>query len=290
MPWDHDKAYRLMVTPGTAEDVTVVGFQAVTAETANVIVDRLRSLGYELVAGTGAECAARRADGLWRTTAPWGVPVEIVHGLAEASTPFESELVPDGFKTEGVGFGHAVFLVADPAEADRFFVEGLGMRQTDWLDLPIAPGVVMTGRFYHCNPRHHTLALIGVREAPKRLHHIMFETNALDAVGAAFDRAFAAGVPIAIDSASTTTTRCSASTSRPQPDSRSRSDTVHVSSEMTGTKTAPTTGSACGAINPSPGRWATTISDRSRMLVGELRSSRGFGSPDQIRRQTPAQP
>ena len=186
-----------MVTPGTAEDVTVVGFQAVTAETANVIVDRLRSLGYELVAGTGAECAARRADGLWRTTAPWGVPVEIVHGLAEASTPFESELVPDGFKTEGVGFGHAVFLVADPAEADRFFVEGLGMRQTDWLDLPIAPGVVMTGRFYHCNPRHHTLALIGVPEAPKRLHHIMFETNALDAVGAAFDRAFAAGVPIA---------------------------------------------------------------------------------------------
>ena len=195
---DDHKAHRVIVTEGVANDAVVIGFEASSADDAAAIAARLQGIGYAVDAGGDASCTARRVEGLWRTTSPWGVPVEIVHGLAEASTPFESELMPEGFKTKGVGFGHMVFAVGDPTEAHRFVVDGLGMSQTDWLDLPIAPGMVITGRFYHCNPRHHTLALIGVPEAPpKAMHHFMFETNAYDSVGAAFDRAFAAGVPIA---------------------------------------------------------------------------------------------
>jgi hypothetical protein len=72
------------------------------------------------------------------------------------------------------------------------------MRQTDWIELTLAPGVVLAGRFYHCNSRHHTLALIAVPGPPpdKKMHHVMFETVDRDDVGAAFDRAFAAGHPI----------------------------------------------------------------------------------------------
>lgn len=195
---DDDKAYRVLVTEGQADDVTVVGFEAASEASAGAIVDRLRALGYNVEDGSDTDCESRRVASLWRTMAPWGVPVEIVHGLERASTPFVSELVPDGFKTDGVGFGHMVFPVTDLEVAHRFVTEGLGMRQTDWLELPLAPGVALTARFYHCNPRHHTFALVGVPEpAPKRLHHIMFETNSLDAVGAAFDRAYGLGVPIA---------------------------------------------------------------------------------------------
>jgi biphenyl-2,3-diol 1,2-dioxygenase len=195
-----DRAQRILVTEGPADDATVIGFEVPTADAAVAVAERLASLGYEVAEASAAERAARRVDGMWKTVAPWGTPVEIVHGLARASSDesFRSDLVPGGFKTDGVGFGHCVFLVADAAEADRFVVEGLGMRQTDSLELNLAPGVVLAGRFYHCNPRHHTLALIAPPGPPpvKKMHHVMFETVERDDVGAAFDRAFAAGHPI----------------------------------------------------------------------------------------------
>ncbi|MBN9634385.1 MAG: VOC family protein, partial [Actinobacteria bacterium] len=46
--------------------------------------------------------------------------------------------------------------------------------------------------FYHCNARHHTLALIPA-PMPKRMHHFMLQANTLDEVGFALDRAAKAG-------------------------------------------------------------------------------------------------
>jgi biphenyl-2,3-diol 1,2-dioxygenase len=195
-----DRAQRILVTKGPADDATVIGFEVPSSDAAAAVAERLASLGYDVAEAGAAECAVRRVEGMWKTVAPWGTPVEIVHGLAVAGSgdSFRSELVPGGFKTDGVGFGHCVFMVADAEEADRFAVEGLGMRQTDWIELTIAPGVVLAGRFYHCNSRHHTLALIAPPGPPpaKQMHHVMFETVERDDVGAAFDRAFAAGHPI----------------------------------------------------------------------------------------------
>ena len=47
----------------------------------------------------------------------------------------------------------------------------------------------------HCNPRHHTLALIPA-PLPKRLHHFMLQVASLEDVGQALDRARAQNVPI----------------------------------------------------------------------------------------------
>jgi biphenyl-2,3-diol 1,2-dioxygenase len=195
-----DRAQRILVAEGPADDATVIGFEAASRDDAAEIAERLAGLGYDVAAGGADECAARRVEGLWTTVSPWGTAVEIVHGLATAGSeePFRSDLVPGGFKTDGVGFGHCVFMVADAETAHKFVVDGLGMRQTDWLDLAIAPGVVLTGRFYHSNSRHHTLALVCPPGPPpaKKMHHVMFETLDGDDVGSAFDRAFAAGHPI----------------------------------------------------------------------------------------------
>lgn len=196
---DDDRAHRIIVIEGPADDAAYVGFAVADAAALDAAAARLASLGCPVEHGDAKAIAARRVDGLVRTTAPWGTPVEIVHGLAAASEPFTSTLVPSGFKTGSLGFGHCVFAAGAGAELDaahRFVTEGIGLRRTDWLELPLGPDLTLDVRFYHGNARHHSLALAGV-PAPKKLHHVMVETNAVDDVGAAFDRAFAAGVPIA---------------------------------------------------------------------------------------------
>jgi biphenyl-2,3-diol 1,2-dioxygenase len=130
--------------------------------------------------------------------APWGAALEVVAGLATAAVPFESALVPGGFLTEGVGFGHAVFATTAFDESHAFVVDGLGLRRSDWLEMELAPGIELEVRFYHGNERHHSLALARAPfDLPQSLHHLMVETNERDAVGLAFDRAWATdlGIP-----------------------------------------------------------------------------------------------
>ncbi len=114
--------------------------------------------------------------------------------LAPAGEPFVSARMPGGFLTDGVGFGHVVFATTNFDEAHRFVTEGLGMGQSDWLEMEIVEGIELEVRFYHCNSRHHTVALARPPfELPQALHHIMFETRDIDDVGAAFDRARGTG-------------------------------------------------------------------------------------------------
>ena len=192
-----DKAYRIVVGAGPANDAAFLGFEAVDDEAFDAAYRRLAAAGFALADGTDADLTARRVRRLARTTSPWGVKVELVVGLQEASTPCESPLVPGGFLTAGVGFGHAVFATTALDESHRFLVEGLGLAQSDWLEMEIAEGITLEVRFYHCNERHHTIALAKAPfELPQTLHHVMVETNTRDDVGAAFDRAWAAGLTI----------------------------------------------------------------------------------------------
>ena len=196
--WRNDDAvHRVIVDRGPANDLAFLGFAARDAQAFEAVTARLADAGFDLSDGTLEDRRGRRVGRLVRTSAPWGVPVEIVLDLQRASTPFSSPLAPGGFLTEGVGLGHAV--VATPAfdEADRFVVEGLGLVQSDWLEMEIAAGINLEVRFYHGNSRHHSLARARAPfELPQKLHHIMFETKERDDVGAAFDRAWATDLPI----------------------------------------------------------------------------------------------
>ena len=192
--WRNDeRANRLIVQAGPANDAVAVGFEAVDAEAFDTTVARLQELGLDAVEGDGTE---RRVQRLVRTTAPWGIDVEVVLQLAEAATPFSSALVPGGFLTKHVGFGHVVFATTAFDESVALLTDGLGFGQSDWLEMEIAEGIELEVRFYHCNARHHTVALARAPfDLPQRLHHIMFELNERDDVGAAFDRAWAAELP-----------------------------------------------------------------------------------------------
>ena len=195
MTWRNDgKAHRVIVQPGPANDAVFVGFEAADADVLAATVERLRVAGFAVTDGPDAE--VRRVEQIARIDAPWGVPVEIVTNLAAASTPYSSPLMPGGFLTDGVGFGHVVFATTAFDES-LCFVEALGLVQSDWLEMEIAAGIELEVHFFHCNERHHTLALAKAPfELPQQLHHLMVETNERDDVGAAFDRAWATDLAI----------------------------------------------------------------------------------------------
>jgi 2,3-dihydroxybiphenyl 1,2-dioxygenase len=197
--WRNDaKARRLVVTEGPAADASYVGFEASGPAAWAAGVRRVEDAGCAVTYATPAEAEARRVADLAFVDAPWGVRVELVHGLADAEGAFASPLMPGGFLTDGLGFGHAVFATTELDAAHRFVTEGLGLRQTDWVETEIAAGIPLEVRFYHCNQRHHTLALARAPfELPQRLHHVMVEVADRDDVGRAFDRAWDAGCSIA---------------------------------------------------------------------------------------------
>jgi biphenyl-2,3-diol 1,2-dioxygenase len=196
--WRNDaRANRVVIQPGPANDAVAVGVEAVDADAFAVAVARLQAIGCDVNEDADA-AAGRGVARLARVVAPWGTDVEIVLDLVDAPTPFSSELVPGGFLTEGVGFGHVVLATTAFDESVTFLTDGLGFEQSDWLEMEIAPGINLEVRFFHCNPRHHTVALARAPfELPQALHHVMFEMNERDDVGAAFDRLWATdlGIP-----------------------------------------------------------------------------------------------
>jgi 2,3-dihydroxybiphenyl 1,2-dioxygenase len=194
---DDDRAQRVIVAPGPANDAVAIGFEAVDAAAFDATVERLRGIGADIAEGTDDDTVRRRVSRLVRTMAPWGVDVELVLGLAHAATPYSSPLVPGGFLTRDVGFGHVVFATTAFDESVHFLTDGLGLVQSDWIETELAPGIAIEVRFFHCNARHHTVALAHAPfELPQCLHHVMFEANSRDDVGAAFDRAWDAELPI----------------------------------------------------------------------------------------------
>ncbi len=193
--WD---ALRAFVAEGPSADASFLGFDTAGPDTWTTTVARLEDAGYPVGHATPEQADVRRVDQLAYVEAPWGVRVEVTHGLADAEEPFASPLVAGGFVTKGVGFGHVVFATTAFDASHRFVTEGLGLRQTDWVETEIAAGVELEIRFYHGNPRHHSLALARAPfDLPKRLHHLMVEVTDRDDVGHAFDRAWNARCVIA---------------------------------------------------------------------------------------------
>lgn len=197
--WRNDgKAQRIIVRAGPTNDARGLGFAATDEDAFGQSLARLHAAGYPTVPGTSADKDARRVADLVRTEAPWGTSVEVVVGLADADERFTSPLVPEGFLTEGVGFGHVVVGTTAYDESHRFLTEGLGMGQSDWIETEIADGIEFEVRFYHCNQRHHSVAVARAPfELPQTLHHVMFEAIDRDDLGRAFDRAWDHGLPIA---------------------------------------------------------------------------------------------
>lgn len=187
-------AARFFVHHGPADDLAAIGWQVADEATLEAVAARLRGAGHDVREGTAAEAALRGVVRLVVTRDPAGNAQELYFGPARAAEPFTSPLVRSGFVADDLGLGHLVVSTADDVATGAFYRDLLGFKLSDRIACTFY-GHAVDITFLHTNPRHHTLAFGGPQ--PKRLHHFLLEVRSLDDVGAALDRAAAAGVRIA---------------------------------------------------------------------------------------------
>ncbi len=177
-----ENAYRFALHRDDSDDIAYAGWEVADAAGLRDVAERMRAIGVEAKAGSPEEAAARRVTDLIRFTDPNGMACEVFCGPAvQFENPFHSPRAISGFVTGEQGVGHIVVAVPDIQKSLRFYCEGLGFRISDTIDMKFGPAKV-TMVFLHCNPRHHTLALVPV-PAPKRLHHFMLQLRSVDDVG-----------------------------------------------------------------------------------------------------------
>jgi 2,3-dihydroxybiphenyl 1,2-dioxygenase len=190
-------AWRFAVEEGDADDVAYIGFEVSGVAELEGIRKRLKEGGVAVADGKPETIAARGVLGMITCQDPDGLAVEIFYGpTLRTERPFKSPAGVAQFVTGTQGLGHAVLTTKDIAKARHFYQDLLGFRLSDTISMRMGPQMSFVMEFFHCNPRHHTLALIPL-PMPKRLHHFMLQASTLDAVGFALERAQAAKVEIA---------------------------------------------------------------------------------------------
>jgi extradiol dioxygenase len=178
-----DAAYRISVQEGPQNDLDHLGWSVAGPREFEAAIARVEAAGIKLIR-EGAELAASRcvAD-LVSFSDPFGGRQELAWGQAFRQGTFQPGRPMSGFVTGDGGLGHIVLMSPDLAIAEAFYCGVLGFRLTDEVRVQ-----GMKVRFYHCNSRHHSLAMT---EVPGILgvHHMMLQTRSLDDVGTALDLA-----------------------------------------------------------------------------------------------------
>jgi len=188
--------WRIAVEQREVDDVAYLGFEVSGGAELEDIRKRLQEAGVEVEVSTKELISAREVVDLISCKDPDGLTIEIFYGpTLRTETPFASPAGVSGFVTGTQGLGHVVLSTKAVAAARRFYQDLLGFRLSDTIRMRMGRDLFVDMEFFHCNPRHHTLALIPM-SMPKRLHHFMLQVSSLDAVGFALERAQAAKSPI----------------------------------------------------------------------------------------------
>jgi extradiol dioxygenase len=189
--------HRLELRSNGSDDLEFVGWEVPDPATLQRVAQQLEDGGVKVTPGTRDDADDRRVVDLFTCVDPNGIPTEVFCGRPVNQQPFHPTRPMSGFKTGGMGLGHILVYSASLDESVRFYRDLLGFRVSDFTEVR-TPERKIRLAFLHCNPRHHSIALL---EAPglKRINHVMFECNSLDDVGSGRDLCLRRGVPIGID-------------------------------------------------------------------------------------------
>jgi len=190
--------HRVELRSGGRDDLEFVGWEVADRATLERVAQQLEDGGVRVTAGTRDEADGRRVIDLVKCVDPNGIATEIFCGRPVNPQPFQSTRAMTGFKTGDMGLGHILVYARSRDDTVRFYRDLLGFRVSDFTEVRANNGTVRLA-FLHCNPRHHSIAILEVPDAPKRINHIMLECNSLDDVGSGRDLCLRHGVPIAID-------------------------------------------------------------------------------------------
>lgn len=185
--------HRVLLYPGGNDDLAYVGWEVPDAQALQAVAARLDAAGFKVTAGTREDIDERRVLDLIRFEDPSGIPTEVYYGPLLQQQPFYPSRPISGFRTGNLGLGHVVVFQRDLEEGIRFYRDVLGLRISDFVHIP-TPAGKMDMAFFHCNPRHHSIAFVAA-PSPKRIQHFMIECNSLDDVGTGFDLCAQRAIP-----------------------------------------------------------------------------------------------
>jgi 2,3-dihydroxybiphenyl 1,2-dioxygenase len=187
------RAQRFFVTPGPANDLACIGWEAANDADLDAIVARLRAAGVSVSEASEEQRATRQVKRLFLFSDPAGNPSEISTGPTLTDAPLQRSAVRSGFVADEQGLGHLVIRANTKEESTRFYCDLLGFRLSDHIVCEYY-GFKVDLSFFHANARHHSVAFGDAQK--KRIHHFMLEVRSMDDVGLAFDRALKSGVRI----------------------------------------------------------------------------------------------
>jgi len=176
--------HRFIVQQRSEDDVAFIGWEVADQRALQELETLLKDDGVETAAGSAEEAKIRGVLGFLKFKDPSGIPTEVYFGpLMNFREPFKSPRPLSGFVTGTMGLGHIVIKVDDSARSLHFYRDVLGMRVSDFIELPRGHrlGRQLSLTFMHCNPRHHSVAF-GEIPVPKRLLHFMLQAKTLDDV------------------------------------------------------------------------------------------------------------
>ncbi len=178
------------------DDLAYIGWEVADEHALTAMAAQLQANGVSVVQGTPEEAMSRQVTGLIKFQDPNGISTEVFYGpLVLYDAPFASPRAVSGFVTGTQGLGHVVIAVDDFEQSLRFYRDVLGMRISDFVLRELKAHTAQKMAFFHCNPRHHSLAFLALQR-PKRLLHFMLQTQSLNDVGMAYDLCQDHGVPI----------------------------------------------------------------------------------------------
>ena len=188
-----DRPHRVIVQQSAErEGLAFAGWEFADQRALDEAADELETAGFDVKPATTTEREERRVAGLMHVNDPAGFSLELFWGPVLDHEPFNSPTGGSGFVAGDLGLGHIVLGTPDSSAVAEFYTDILGFRVSDYWR-PGGAEVV----FLHCNPRHHSLALVPATDP--ELYHFMFETRTLDDVGYALDRHHDLGIPISMD-------------------------------------------------------------------------------------------
>ncbi|MGH7819018.1 MAG: VOC family protein, partial [Candidatus Binatia bacterium] len=174
-----ERAYRIAVHPAKRDELQYLGWEVPGPTALEEAVEDLDRAKIPAERGSAEECGKRWVEGLVRFRDPWGIQHELFYGQRSLMS-FRPTRDISGFVTGELGLGHVVLVLPELEAAQRFLVNVLGFRISDFIDLPFPLA------FFHCNPRHHTVA-VGAMGPLVGLHHIMLELGDLNDVGTTYE-------------------------------------------------------------------------------------------------------
>jgi 2,3-dihydroxybiphenyl 1,2-dioxygenase len=189
--------HRLTLNPSDSDVIAALGWEVENIAKLHALADSLRKRKIEVTAGNAQQCADRKVQALYTFHEPMiGVASEIFFGPLISNDTFTPRRGTSGYKADGLGLGHVVFWVKDLQATLDFYTKVMGFRISDTIGWDDNDAI-----FLHCNPRHHTLAIMA--EAPGRpagqLNHIMLESKSIDDVGYGYDAVRDRGIPVMIE-------------------------------------------------------------------------------------------